>query len=114
DFAAHEAMLEASGNPFARVVLAHLKAQETHGKPADRHAWKLRLVRGLYERGFSARDVRELFRLIDWMMELPPALERVFRQDLENIQKERSMPFITTPERVGRREGMREGIESLL
>lgn len=24
------------------------------------------------------------------------------------------MPFITTPERVGRRAGMREGIESLL
>ncbi|HKI30252.1 MAG TPA: hypothetical protein VKA46_00070 [Gemmataceae bacterium] len=27
----------------------------------------LRLVRGLYERGFSARDVRELFRILDWI-----------------------------------------------
>jgi hypothetical protein len=47
DFAAQEAVLEASTNPFAKVVLAHLKARETHGNPADRHAWKLRLVRGL-------------------------------------------------------------------
>jgi hypothetical protein len=65
DFAAHEAMLEASSNPFAQVVLAHLKARETHNNPADRHTWKVRLVRNLFERGFSPKDVRELFRLID-------------------------------------------------
>ena len=47
DFAAHEATLEASTNPFAPVVLAHLKARQTHGDPAERHAWKLRLVRNL-------------------------------------------------------------------
>jgi hypothetical protein len=114
DFAAHEAELEASDNPFAKVVLAHLKARETHGNPADRHAWKLRLVRGLYERGFSVKDVRELFRVIDWLMALPTALENVFWQEITKIQEERRMPFITTPERVGRRAGMREGIESLL
>src|SRR5947209_3386514 len=30
DFAAYEAALEESTNPFAKVVLAHLKARETH------------------------------------------------------------------------------------
>jgi hypothetical protein len=114
DFADHEAMLEASANPFAQVVLAHLKAQETHGDPAGRHAWKVRLVRNLYERGFSPKDVRELFRLIDWLMELPPALAGVFRQDLDKIQEERRMPYVTSIERLARREGQREGIESLL
>lgn len=114
DFAAHEAMLEASGNPFAQVVLAHLKARETHGDPVGRHAWKVRLVRNLYERGFNPKDVRELFRLIDWLMELPPALAVVFRQDLDKIQEERSMPYVTSIERLARREGQREGIEVLL
>jgi hypothetical protein len=114
DFAAHEAMLEASDNPFAQVVLAHLKAQETHGDPAGRHAWKVRLVRNLYERGFSPKDVRELFRVIDWLMELPPPLQEVFWQDMDKIQEENRMPFITTPERVGHRRGLREGIESVL
>jgi hypothetical protein len=114
DFAQREAVLEASTNPFAQVVLAHLKARETRDNPADRHAWKLRLVRGLYERGFSAKDVRELFRVIDWVMELPQSLEDVFWQDVAKIQEEGRMPFVTTPERVGRRAGMREGIESIL
>lgn len=114
DFAAREAELEASANPFAKVVLAHLKARETHGNPANRQAWKLRLVRGLYERGFTLKDVRELFRLIDWMMELPPPLQHGFWQDLDKIQEEKRMPFITTPERVGHRRGLRQGIESML
>jgi hypothetical protein len=114
DFAGQEAVLEASTNPFAPVVLAHLKAQETQRDPAGRYGWKVRLVRGLYERGFSANDVRELFRLIDWLMELPLALENVFWQDMDQMQKERSMPFVTTPERVGIRKGLRRGIEVLL
>ncbi len=57
DFATREAELEASTNPFSKVVLAYLKARETHSNPADRHVWKLRLVRGLYDRGFTAKDV---------------------------------------------------------
>jgi hypothetical protein len=114
DLAPHEALLEASPNPFAKVVLAHLKARQTHGDSAGRQAWKLRLVRGLYERGFEAKDVRELFRLIDWLMELPPSLQDVFWQGVDTIQEERCMPYITTPERVGLRRGLRMGIEALL
>jgi hypothetical protein len=114
DFAPHEAILEASDNPFAKVVLAHLKARQTHDDPVGRSAWKIRLVRGLFERGFSAKDVRELFRVIDWLMELPPVLETLFWQDMDKIQEEGRMPFITTPERVGIRKGIRLGIEALL
>jgi hypothetical protein len=114
DFVANEALLEESTNPFAKVVLAHLKAQQTHGDPAGRHAWKIRLVRGLYERGFSPKDVRELFRVIDWIIELPEALVNVFRQELDKIQEEGRMPYVTSIERLARREGMRLGIEVLL
>jgi hypothetical protein len=116
DFASQEAVavLEASDNPFAPVVLAHLKALQTRDDPVTRSSWKLRLVRNLYERGFSAKDVRELFRLIDWLIDLPPVLEELFQQDVDKIQEEKRMPFITTPERVGIRKGMRLGIEALL
>jgi hypothetical protein len=114
DFAAHAAMLEASSNPFAQVVLAHLKARETQDDPAGRHVWKVRLVRNLFERGFSPKDVRELFRLIDWLMELPPALAGLFTQDVDKIQEERRMPYVTSVERFALRKGQRQGIESLL
>ena len=113
-WADREAEPEADSNPFARVVLAHLKALETRRDPQLRRTWKFRLVRGLYERGFRAEDVRQLFRLIDWLMELPPALDDLFWDEVENYHKERTMPFVTTPERIGIKRGMLQLIEDLL
>jgi hypothetical protein len=114
DYANRERELEESRNPFAKVVLAHLKALATHRDPEDRRVWKLRLVRGLYERGFRAEDVRQLFRVIDWLMELPEAMEAPFWDEVDALQKERAMPFVSTPERVGIRIGLRQAIEDVL
>jgi hypothetical protein len=114
DFAPHEAMLETSDNPFAKVVLAHLKALQTRNDPVNRSAWKIWLVRGLYERGLSKEDARELLRVIDWLMDLPPALNESFQQELDKIQKENTVPFVTSFERYGIRKGLCEGIEAML
>ena len=114
DFAAKEAELEASDNPFSKIVLAHLKAKQTRGDHSNRQLWKFRLVRGLYEQGFNNKDVRELFRLIDWLMVLPPPLEDAFRADVGKYQEEKHMPYVTSIERSARREGLRKGIRSLL
>jgi hypothetical protein len=114
DFANKVEELEASSNPFAKVVLAHLKAMQTKDNPADRRAWKIRLVRNLYDRGFSANDVRELFRVIDWLMELPQPLRDVFWEEVDRIQQEKQMPFISTPERYGHVRGLRQGIKVAL
>jgi hypothetical protein len=114
DFATREQALEADPNPFAMVVLAHLKTLETRRDPADRKAWKLRFVKGLYERGMDAEDVRQLLRFIDWIMELPQELERLFQQELTAYQQEKRMPFMTIFERVGMEKGLLRGIESCL
>lgn len=108
------AELDSSANPFAHVVLAHLKALETRRDPEGRRAWKFRLVRGLYERGFKAEDVRRLFRLIDWLMVLPPAFEKVFWHEIDEYQEKERMPFITSVERIGIRKGLLQAIESAL
>jgi hypothetical protein len=114
DYAPRETELEADDNPFALIVLAHLKALETRADPLARRSWKFRLVRGLYERGLDAEELRKLFRLIDWLMELPPALDRRFWSDLETYQEERTVPFITTPERYGMQKGLLQATEVLL
>jgi hypothetical protein len=41
-------------------------------------------------------------------------LEEAFWQEMGTIQEEKRMPFITTPERVGLRKGLRRGIEVAL
>src|SRR5262249_34289230 len=93
---------------------AHLKTLETRQAPADRHAWKLRLVKGLYGRGMSAEDVGHLFRFIDWLMDLPPALESLFRDEIHQYQEEKRMPHLTRFQRLARAEALLEGIEAVL
>ncbi len=111
DYGADLPALEAHANPFAQVVLAHLKARQTRQDAADRYAWKLRLVRGLYDRGWTAHDVRQLFRLLDWIMALPSELQTQFRSDLDRYEQERRMPYITSIERLAKEEGREEGVE---
>jgi len=55
--------------------------------------WKFRLVRGLYERGFNSEDVQKLFRVIDWLMQLKPRVQKRFRLELDQYEEGRSMPF---------------------
>jgi hypothetical protein len=109
DYAQHSAVLEHDNNPFAAVVQAHLKALETKDEPATRSRWKLQLVKGLYERKWTAEQVRQLFRLIDWIMALPKELEEQFRVAVYDYEGEKRMPYVTSIERLAKKEGREEG-----
>ena len=87
--------LEASRNIFAVVVMAYLKTQDTRDDPTARLHWKSRLVRLLYERKYSREEVVTLFQLIDWMMHLPEEQAIIFEADLESLEAEQDMPYIT-------------------
>jgi hypothetical protein len=109
DYAARRPELEASENPFATVILAHLDTQETRRDQGERKERKFRLFKRLFERGWNEKQIRDLFRLIDWMMDLPQSLTVQLWDQLKQYREERHMPFITTPERMGRLEGRLEG-----
>lgn len=118
DYQQEWSTLESKRNPFATVVMTHLKAQETREDRARRKQWKLDLTRRLYEQGYNRQDVINLFAFIDWMMTLPQELEQDFWQEFREYQEEKRMPYITSVERIGiqkgraegRVEGMREGL----
>jgi hypothetical protein len=95
------AELEANRNPFAIVVMAHLKTKETRNDALARKEWKFKLTRLLYERGYERQDILNLFRFIDWILELPEDLKRSFRDELEEYERERQMPYVTSIERMG-------------
>ena len=106
--------LESSDNPFATVVMAHLKTQETHQASDDRRYWKMQLMRRLYERGFARQTILDIFNFIDWLMTLPEELEQAFEHELQEIEKEFKMPYITHLERRGKQQGIREDIQEIL
>ncbi len=103
--------LEASANPFATVVMAHLKAQSTKRKPEERYRWKLRFVRRLYELGYIKDDVLQLFSFIDWVMDLPEELEKQLDREIQEIETERGMQYVTSIERRALKRGVEQGIQ---
>jgi hypothetical protein len=103
--------LEGSENPFAVVVMAHLQTQRTREEAPERLRWKLRLVKGLYERGYSGQDIVEIFLVLDRMMRLPESLELALRDELRDYEEEKDMTYISSVERIGRQEGIQEGIQ---
>ena len=111
DYAEDWEELERSNNPFALVVMAHLKTLQTAKDHQSRLQWKLNLVKMLYHKGYSKQDVYELFRFIDWLLMLPKALERDFKDKLAEIEEEYKMTYVTSIERLGKEEGIQEGIE---
>lgn len=98
--------LEESPNPFAIVVMAHLKAQETRGQQQERKSWKLSLIRRLYQGGYEREEIINLFKFIDWVMQLPKELETEFWQEVNQLQEEKQMQYITSVERIGIEKGV--------
>jgi hypothetical protein len=76
------------------VSQAHLKTQATQHDPAERYRWKWRLLRGLYERGFSREDVVTLFHFLDWLMRLPAELEQQLWRELQAEEEARKMQYV--------------------
>ncbi|WP_338035867.1 hypothetical protein [Halochromatium roseum] len=98
------AELEASDNVFALVVMAQIRAKVTDDAETLK-GWKFRLIRLMYERGYEQARILELFRLIDWMIRLPKALEADFRQTLYAYEEQQRMPYVTTVEQAGIQQG---------
>jgi hypothetical protein len=103
--------LEVSDNPFATVVMAHLRAQETRGDAQERKRWKVYLIRRLYERGYSRRDVIYLFRFIDWVLRLPEEVEEMVWQEVREYEEETHKPYVTSVERIGFKKGIEQGLQ---
>ncbi len=106
--------LEASLNPFATVVMVHLRTLETTKDREARKVYKLALIKRLYEQGFSREDIINLYALIDWMMTLPKVLEREFAQELNQYEEEKNMRYITSIEKAGRIKGKLEGEQKVI
>jgi len=110
DYAVKWDQLEKSANPFAVVVMAHLKALETKRNQGQRRCWKLCLCKGLYSRGYSRKDVLLLFEFIDWIMRLPESAEELFHDEMNTFEEERKMRYINSAERLGIKKGTEKGI----
>ncbi len=78
----------------------------------ERYRWKWRLLRGLYERGFSREDVVALFHFLDGLMRLPTELEQQLWQELQAEEEARKMQYVSSVERIGEQRSLERGLNA--
>lgn len=98
----------APDNPFALVILAELAAARRMA-PQTLLEEKKQLVRRLYQYGWQAGRIRQLFLFIDGILALPPELDDEFWLSLASFEEERNMAYISSVERIGIRKGLEQG-----
>ena len=102
---------EGSKNPFAVIVMTHLKEMETKKDLDARLFWKITLVKKLYEKGYSKEEVFLLYKFIDWLVKLPEELTKRFYEEIKKYEEDKKMAYITTAERMGIKKGIEIGIQ---
>jgi hypothetical protein len=102
-------ILEGEDNPAAIVIAAHRAAQRLARDPASRKTAKWQLTRRLYERGYTKEQILNLYHLIDWLIQLPEELKIEFRDQVAEYEEQQRMPYITSIQELGRKEGHQEG-----
>lgn len=98
------AELEAMTNPFSVIILAQLTAHNSDNDE-QRYASKFKIIKLLYQRGYDKKNIKELFRLIDWMLRLPDALELKLSFKINEIEETLNMSYITSIEAIGEARG---------
>ncbi len=106
--------LAAMNNRFATVLLAQLAVLETMKDPQARLKAKTALTRALYEKGWEKKDIIQLYTLVDWLITLPEEFAIYYNNAIKYIEEEKKMKnvnYVTTAERIGRREGLQKGLQ---
>jgi hypothetical protein len=98
-------------NPFALVTAAHLLTRQTKRNPQQRYAAKWRLAKLLYERDWDKQRIIDLFSVLDWMMQVPPELQRQLWHEIDQLERIHQMPYITSVERIGMEKGLQIGLQ---
>ena len=103
--------LEQSTNPFAIIILAQLIALKTQTVEL-KLASKLQITRKLYNSGFTQQAVIELFRFIDWVINLPKELEEHYMKSVVELEQEDfEKNFMCPAEEIWLEQGIKQGVE---
>ncbi len=70
------------------MVLAHLRALKTRGKPKLVMREKIALIRALSARGYTPEQVIHLYKVVDFMMTLTPEQEQLVKQVVRKFEEE--------------------------
>lgn len=102
--------LERSPNPMAMVVKAQLRSYDAK-RSDDKKKFDIKkdLIRQCLKKGYTRKQIESLIKFIDWIITLPEGLENRLSEEISKIEEDHNMTYVTSWERIARREGKKEG-----
>jgi hypothetical protein len=110
DYHAQLDSLLQTDNAFALMTAAHILTQRTRKNDHERYQAKWQLVRLLYQRDWGKQKIIDLFHVIDWLMRLPETLEQQLWHEIETLEEQQTMRYVSSVERIGIAKGRQEGL----
>jgi predicted transposase YdaD len=65
----------------------------------------------LYQRGWDKQRVIDLFSVMDWMMRLPEQLKRSLWHNIEVLEEQEKMRYVTSVEQLYNEKWMQQGLQ---
>lgn len=90
---------EKPDNAFSWLLAAQHQADLTQGRSRLRKSYKVNLAQSLICSGQPEGKILDLLRLFDWILPLPPGLERGYEAELARFQTEHQLQFSLSPHR---------------
>jgi hypothetical protein len=99
-------------NPFALAVLAAKYAIKSKNDDEKKIKFKLKLIRLLFSRGYNREEIISIFRFIDGIMKINDVMkEKLFKEEVMNMEEVKRVPYITSIERIAKEEGLEKGMK---
>ncbi len=100
------------GNPFALISLAVKYSIKSKTDEELRYNFKRKLIRLMNERGYTEKDIKNLFNFVEIMLELKDKkLNKLIFEEIKTCKKEGFKMIMTQLEKVLREEAMEKGRE---
>ncbi|MBL8399596.1 DUF4351 domain-containing protein, partial [Accumulibacter sp.] len=78
---------------------------------AARFAAKWKLIQLLYQRRWEKQRIIDLFVVLDWMMRLPEPLAQELWQNIDLLEEQEQMRYVSSVERIGIEKGREQGLQ---
>ncbi len=101
DYKGKELELKKDKNPFSEVVIVQLQAMEISSKTdTEKKELKSKLIRGLYKKGYKRDEIINLFKFIDWAINLSKEKEVELIKEINQYKEVIGMPLRTPAEQI--------------
>jgi hypothetical protein len=99
-------------HPIGFAILAHLISLRCKDDDRRRMEEKFALIRQVYHRGVQSGDIKRLYKIVDWLLQLPNEFRPEWEIKMSALRVVSEPDYMTHYEQDGYDRGIRQGMQN--